>query len=35
MKILVTGTNGQLGEILKRTNPGNNECIFCNKKNWT
>ena len=31
MKILVTGSNGQLGEVLKRTNPGNNECIFCNK----
>ena len=31
MKILVTGSNGQLGQVLKRTNPGNNECIFCNK----
>ena len=31
MKILVTGSNGQLGEVLKRTNPGNNECIFFNK----
>ena len=32
MKILVTGANGQLGEVLKRTNPGENECIFCNKE---
>ena len=31
MKILITGSDGQLGEALKRTNPGKYECIFCNK----
>ena len=31
MKILITGSSGQLGEVLKRTNPGKNECIFLDK----
>ncbi len=31
MKILITGSSGQLGEVLKRTNPGQNECIFFDK----
>ena len=34
MKILITGTNGQLGEILKRTNPGKDECIFYDKNKF-
>ncbi len=32
MKILITGSEGQLGEVLKATKPINNDYLFCSKK---
>ncbi len=32
MKILITGSDGQLGKVLNLTKPTNNDYIFCNKK---
>ena len=32
MRILITGSEGQLGQVLKLTKPNNNEYLFCNKK---
>ena len=32
MKILITGSEGQLGKVLNLTKPANNDYLFCNKK---
>ena len=31
MKILITGSEGQLGKVLNLTKPANNDYLFCNK----